>query len=319
MFGSNQYRRTSYRKCDRARRSWSDREDVALIGALKELVAQGWKSDNGFRSGYQKKLEHWLKTDFPNTDLKVSPHITSKISAWKKNYYSLAQILERSGVGFNEQGDFRIHCDDDQWDQIVRQDKNARCMRWKSWPYWNDWKYIFGKDRASGGGAEGVSEADKNFVQEELAGDAEGYGDYHVFLDEILSDEPFHPTVAAEPGEGSTSRSQQENPPPKKCSRKRKGSDEGDGLLKLLSKLHAETNSRLDTLSSRIGYDMDLGKARKEIFRHLDNMPELSDAQKYDVCDIIGKENSRLEIFMGLPDAKKPGYVIRVMEKEHLI
>ncbi|KAG6418097.1 hypothetical protein SASPL_120296 [Salvia splendens] len=131
--GSNQYRRTSYRKCDRARRSWSDREDVALIGALKELVAQGWKSDNGFRSGYQKKLEHWLKTDFPNTDLKVSPHITSKISAWKKNYYSLAQILERSGVGFNEQGDFRIHCDDDQWDQIVRQDKNARCMRWKSW------------------------------------------------------------------------------------------------------------------------------------------------------------------------------------------
>ncbi|KAG6408110.1 hypothetical protein SASPL_131113 [Salvia splendens] len=69
---SNQYRRTSYRKCDRARRSWSDREDVALIDALKELVAQGWKSDNGFRSGYQKKLKHWLKMDFPNTDLENS-------------------------------------------------------------------------------------------------------------------------------------------------------------------------------------------------------------------------------------------------------
>lgn len=128
IIGSNQYRRTSYRKCDRARRSWSDREDVALIGALKELVAQGWKSDNGFRSGYQKKLEHWLKTYFPNTNLKVSPHITSKISAWKKNYYSLAQILERSGVGFNEHGDFRIHCDDDQWDQIVTVRTSYACL-----------------------------------------------------------------------------------------------------------------------------------------------------------------------------------------------
>lgn len=62
-------------------------------------------------------------------------------------------------------------------------------MRWKSWPYWYDWKYIFGKDRASGGASEGVSEAEKNFVQEELTGDAEGYGDYHVSLDDILADE----------------------------------------------------------------------------------------------------------------------------------
>ncbi|KAG6393029.1 hypothetical protein SASPL_147259 [Salvia splendens] len=242
-----------YRKCDRARRSWSDREDVARIGALKELVAQGWKSDNGFRSGYQKKLEHWFKTDFPNTDLKVSPHITSKISAWLKTDFPNTELLLPASVGFNEHGDLRIHCDDDQWDQIVR----VHAME------------VFKKDRASDGASEGVSEADKNFMQEELTGDEDGY-------DQLSS-----------------------------------------GYTPILIWIH--TNSRLDTQSSRIGYDMDLGKARQEIFRHLDNMSELSDAQKYDVCDIIRKENSRLEIVMGLLDAKKPGYVIRVMEKEHLI
>ncbi|KAL1568693.1 hypothetical protein AAHA92_00276 [Salvia divinorum] len=122
-----------------------------------------------------------------------------------------------------------------------------------------------------------------------------------------------------EAGEHSSSNTQKEPSVAKKANRKRKGTDEGEGLLKLLGKLHAETNARLDTLSTHIGYKMDLGKARQEIFRHLDNISGLSDAQKYDICDIIGKENSRLEIFMGLPDMKKPGYVIRVMEKEHLL
>ncbi|KAL1553434.1 hypothetical protein AAHA92_14112 [Salvia divinorum] len=204
-------------------------------------------------------------------------------------------------------------------DRIVNIDNNARGMREKSWPYWNDWKYIFGKDRASGGASEWVTQVEKNVQQEDIIADNDGSGDYHVFLDDILAEEHVHFTGGSEAGEHSSSNTQKEPFVAKKASRNRKGTDEGEGLLKLLGKLHAETNARLDTLSTRIGYDMDLGKARQEIFRHLDNMPGLSAAQRYDICDIIGKENSRLEIFMGLPDVKKPGYVIRVMEKEHLL
>ncbi|KAL1553678.1 hypothetical protein AAHA92_14326 [Salvia divinorum] len=39
------------------------------------------------------------------------------------------------GVGFNEMGDFKIDCDDEQWSQIVKADPHARHMRSKSWPH----------------------------------------------------------------------------------------------------------------------------------------------------------------------------------------
>lgn len=88
--------------------------------AMKDLVARGWKADNGFRGGYLSKVEEWLRKEFPRTDLRANPHIQSKITAVKKSYNLLVKILDRSGVGFNVHGDFKIDCDDDQWDQIVK-------------------------------------------------------------------------------------------------------------------------------------------------------------------------------------------------------
>lgn len=120
VIGGSQYRRSSFRRCDRVRRCWSDREEAVLISAMKDLVARGWKSDNGFRNGYASKIQSWLKAEVPTTDLKANPHIQSKITAWKRNYYSLINILDRSGVGFNLHNDFKIDCTDDQWDQIVK-------------------------------------------------------------------------------------------------------------------------------------------------------------------------------------------------------
>lgn len=99
-----------------ARRSWNAEEEDALLGCLKELVVTGWKSDNGFRSGYIYKLEEMMRVHFPLTNIRANPHITSKLTGWKENYWSLVCILGRSGVGFNL--DFTIDCDDEQWDQI---------------------------------------------------------------------------------------------------------------------------------------------------------------------------------------------------------
>ena len=91
-----------------------------MVATLKELVAQGWKSDNGFRSGYHNKVEEALRREFPTTDIKANPHIQSQICSWNKNYSSLVTILGRSGVRFNSNNDFKIDREDDQWAQIVR-------------------------------------------------------------------------------------------------------------------------------------------------------------------------------------------------------
>ncbi|XP_057780067.1 uncharacterized protein LOC130998671 [Salvia miltiorrhiza] len=144
---SNELGRAKSKKCEKTRRSWSVREEEVLIAALKELVVQGWQSDNGFRVGYLGKLEEAVKSAFPGTDLKGIPHIHSKRSTWKKNYGSLTTILGKSGTDFNVDGKFMIDCDAELWELIVNNDPNARNMRKKSWNYLEDWKEIFGKRR----------------------------------------------------------------------------------------------------------------------------------------------------------------------------
>ncbi|KAL1536536.1 hypothetical protein AAHA92_29172 [Salvia divinorum] len=105
--------RQKFRKGERSRRMWTLREEEILVASLLELVARGWKSDNGFRAGYLSKIEDSLRSEFPNTNLKGTLHITSKISAWKKSYGSLIGILGRTGIGFNTDGDHKIdYCDE---------------------------------------------------------------------------------------------------------------------------------------------------------------------------------------------------------------
>ncbi|XP_057810943.1 uncharacterized protein LOC131025268 [Salvia miltiorrhiza] len=128
---SNDAGRVQPNKSEKTRRSWSLREEEQLIAALKEIVVNGWRSDNGFRAGYLGKLEEAMKIAFPGTDLKGIPHIHSKISMWKRNYYSLSLMLRDSGIGFNVNGKFMIDCTLEQWDDIVKGDPSARGMKKK--------------------------------------------------------------------------------------------------------------------------------------------------------------------------------------------
>lgn len=41
----------------------------------------------------------------------------------------------------------------------IEADKNAKGMRNKSWPFWEEWKAIFCKDRATGLGSEDIDVA----------------------------------------------------------------------------------------------------------------------------------------------------------------
>ena len=110
--------RQKFRKGDRSRRMWTVREEEILGACLIDLVARGWKSDNGFRTGYLGKIEDAIRKEFPK-DIKGQPHVTSKLTAWKKSYTSLGKLLARSGVGFNSDNEYKIECDDDQWEAIV--------------------------------------------------------------------------------------------------------------------------------------------------------------------------------------------------------
>ncbi|KAL1556536.1 hypothetical protein AAHA92_12146 [Salvia divinorum] len=116
-------------------------------------------------------------------------------------------------------------------------------MRNKSWPYWEEWKEIFGHDRANGKNAEDVLE----FVNELQAHDNIGNmgvdGDYHANLEDIFVNENVPNSAPNETTKDDVCQGKRDNPPLKRCSKKRKVDDGMDAFHDLFSKMHKENNS----------------------------------------------------------------------------
>ncbi|KAL8498316.1 hypothetical protein ACS0TY_021584 [Phlomoides rotata] len=115
-----------------------------------KIVNNGWKSDNGFRAGFQRELEKGMRALIPGTDLLATPHINSKIHQWKKDYGSLFDVLSKSGVGWNCTTHTLDVIDEGVWEAQKKADPHVKGMRFKSWPYYEQWQDIFGRDRATG-------------------------------------------------------------------------------------------------------------------------------------------------------------------------
>ncbi|KAL8543524.1 hypothetical protein ACS0TY_004173 [Phlomoides rotata] len=103
-----------------------------LVDLMKGLMPKGWKTKNGFKSGYLLKLETGMMNKLSGMDIRAKPHITSRITIWKKIHGSLQTMLKgNSGIGFNPTTgllDFHDEC----WDRIVKVDPNATNMRFKA-------------------------------------------------------------------------------------------------------------------------------------------------------------------------------------------
>lgn len=103
-----------------SRKTWSPEEEQQLIVGLKEAISRGWKSDNGFKTGYLGVLEQHMAQHFPNTEIKADPHISSKIHVWKKNYGSLGKMMTMSGFGWNDTAHMIEVADEQVWAEYVK-------------------------------------------------------------------------------------------------------------------------------------------------------------------------------------------------------
>ncbi|KAG6407782.1 hypothetical protein SASPL_130780 [Salvia splendens] len=115
---------------------------------------------------------------------------------------------------------------------------SARLLRNKAWPLYNDWKIMFGKDRATGD--EG---RDTGNIPNEFGSGADN-----------------GPPNAAGESINSTGRESQSTT---RSAKKRKMVDPIEGLVDVIAKMHDDTNARLEHLESRIGYEFDVEKAQK--------------------------------------------------------
>ncbi|KAK6127160.1 hypothetical protein DH2020_039089 [Rehmannia glutinosa] len=151
---SGNFKKPVRKRNDKGRRSWSRREEEVLISALKEVIANGWKSENGFKIAifklWNKKYEGSSRDG-----LEGDSTYQLKDTCLEEGLRRLVTMLSQSGIGWNDSTNMieapMMH------GQYV--DSNARLMRNKSWPFFNDWVIIFGKDRATGEHAEDFIDA----------------------------------------------------------------------------------------------------------------------------------------------------------------
>ncbi|KAL4570157.1 hypothetical protein LXL04_025808 [Taraxacum kok-saghyz] len=142
--------RVSERGTKIKKHKWTKREDEALISALTELCQTGWKRDNNiFRSGYTTVLEKELKSKLPGCNLKASPHIESRLKTLKKHCDAITDMKDAFGIEWKS-SDSTLTCyDDDVWEDWVKDHSDAKGLRNKPFPYYDELCMIFGKTRGN--------------------------------------------------------------------------------------------------------------------------------------------------------------------------
>ncbi|XP_057804060.1 uncharacterized protein LOC131019530 isoform X2 [Salvia miltiorrhiza] len=246
-----------------------------------------------------------MKGAFSGTDLKGVPHINSKICTWKKNYNNLLLILKFSGTGFNVHGDHMVDVTNEQLEQITKRDSNAKNMRYKSWSMLETRKEVFGKDRATSDNVEDLMDVVTNMYHCDTTRQNIPDGDYHVNLEDVMENEVI---------EESASQCKRSEATTTNAKKKRKQRDELENVYGLLGEISRNAIERMKELTTHVGYEFDIGQARKTVFEHVSLIPGLTLEEIFDVTELLAYKVERLEIFMGLSPEARIAYAMRLLQ-----
>ncbi|GFP97887.1 hypothetical protein PHJA_001932800 [Phtheirospermum japonicum] len=271
---------------------------------------RGWKCNNGFRSGYTHVLEQHMSQAFPGTDIRAEPHISSKIHVWKKHYGSLTTMLGRSGFFWNEISNTIGVKDDAHWNQFVKEDANAKMMRFKSWPLYGDWCEIFGKDRATGENAQGFAD-----VVNELT--------LHDQPNDLRNDGPpvdVHGSPSTK-CEKSSRRPCESSSTARKGKRKRNVENDPfqERVYQLLEGFCEKIDSHLGDLTEHIGYQQDVRKQRKSVFDALSTLNFLTVEQKLAVSKKLCTNGDDADLFFSLDEENGAVMVKMLLDGRFLV
>ncbi|KAL8491813.1 hypothetical protein ACS0TY_023426 [Phlomoides rotata] len=258
----------------RSRRSWTKIEEDALVLCLIEIVNNGWKSDNGFRTGFQRELERGMRTLIPGTDLLATPHINSKIHQWKKDYGSLFDVLSKSGVGWNCTTHTLDVIDEGVWEAQKKADPHVKGMCFKSWPYYEQWQDIFGRDRATGEHAAAAID----------------------IVNDMLS-KTANTTVKK--GKGI---------------KRKPVETEMTALVSTLGQFMKSSDDTFGSIAHRMGNEHEAKVARTTLNDIMKLILGLSLHDKIKVSDELVQNNNRLEYFLSLPPDEQAEYVRMLLD-----
>ena len=185
-------------------------------------------------------------------------------------------------------------------------------MRDKSWPYFNDWGVIFGKDRATGEFAIDV---------EDMVGDAE----VEASMREVENIEAHNPVAPNVPASSSATHGGDQppsmepsvaSPCPNKRKKAKVSGNASDSIAKSLGDISKvfgeyvqESRKQLDSIAHRVGYMHDVSDARKRVNAELEKINGLSMVDRHAALFKICSDPVKVDIFFSLPDYERPTWV----------
>ncbi|KAH7852251.1 hypothetical protein Vadar_022466 [Vaccinium darrowii] len=297
-------KKTKEKDVEASRKSWTQKEEQALLNALKEMVTKGENfSKDSFKSGYLNRLEGMLLAALPGTYIRANPHIASKIKVWKKNYHSVKDMRNTSGFVWNGSAKMIKVESNTVWEDYCKRDSNAeglrflrdnsaKGLRFKSFPYYEDWSLIFGNDRATGDMAESAADVFEVLGVEDVDGD--------------------------EVHEGSTTVSKNDKFPPEPPKKKAQVSETlMTGLFDLGDKLIGSLEffaCKFDMLGSRMGYQHDLSAKRGAVNEALKNLP-ITVEQRVTAGMAITEDAQKVDYFFSLTSDEEKMIMVKKLCK----
>ncbi|XP_076958381.1 uncharacterized protein LOC143634097 [Bidens hawaiensis] len=263
------------------------------------INTKGFKSDNGFRTGYLQHLESSLKESLPRTDLLARPHIESRVKTMERDWAVVHEMLNTSGFGYDKEHNC-VTAEAPMWEAYVEKHPTADKWKRKILPHYEEMCVIFGNDRAQGNRAKSVAEMEEEANREELEDQRDDE------FDEFSHNEGTNASVQVE--EISSGRG-----------KKRKRASQANSLFQNFNDAVVLFGDRLKEtsteLSEGIKYELEKEKKTTMITSEIKKMTSLSQLEKFKAIEEIKSDYNRVSTFWDLGEEEREDWVRFLLSK----
>ncbi|KAL4028509.1 hypothetical protein IC575_011706 [Cucumis melo] len=241
----------------------------------------------------------------PGTNIQGSPTIDCRVKSLKKTYHAIAEMRGPSCSGFGWNEEFQcIIAERDLFDSWIKSHPAAKGLLHKSFPYYDDLSYVFGKDRTTGARSETFPNVRSNVSN--MFNDTIPLGDSHDEDIPTMYSQGVHMSPDEMFGIRAGQASERRN-----CSSvsKRKRGSERYETVEVIRSVMEFGNEQLKAIADwpkeKSAMEVEM---RAQVVKQLQDIPKLRSQDRAKLMQILFRSLEAIEGFLSIPTELKLEY-----------